>query len=143
MRTKDYDSWNIRKKLIQSGEFQKFVHEREIWWCSIGLNIDDEEDGKNEQFERPVLIIKKFNRHIVLAVPLTTKFKDNKYYFNFEHDNVQFAAVLSQIRLLSTKRFSRRVRRINKNLFEQINKESSRSLSLKNKRPRLRGASGA
>jgi len=120
MHTKDYDEWNEKKKLIQAEPFQKFVHEREIWWCSIGLNVDDEEDGKNEQFERPVLIIKKFNRHIVLAVPLTTRFKDNKYYFNFEHDGVQFAAILSQLRLLSTKRFSRRVRRINANLFNEI-----------------------
>ena len=122
MHVKNYDAWNQKKKLIQAGEFQQFVHEREIWWCTIGLNIDDEEDGKNDQFERPVLVIKKFNRHIVLVVPLTTKFKENKYYFNFEHDDVQFAAILSQLRLLSTKRFSRRVRRINKNLFKDITK---------------------
>lgn len=123
MRTKDYDTWNEKKKLIQAREFQRFVHEREIWWCSIGLNVDDEEDGKNDQFERPVLVIKKFNRHVVLGVPLTTKFKDNKYYFNFEHDNVKFAAILSQLRLHSTKRFSRRVRRINKNLYNDIKKK--------------------
>ncbi|HLG90915.1 MAG TPA: type II toxin-antitoxin system PemK/MazF family toxin [Candidatus Saccharimonadales bacterium] len=120
MHTKDYNKWNDKKKLIQAGEFQRFVHEREIWWCSLGINIDDEEDGKNEQFERPVLIIKKFNRHIVLAVPLTTKPKNNKYYFNFEHDGIQFSAIMSQLRLLSTKRFSRRIRRINKNLFTEI-----------------------
>lgn len=123
MRTKDYDAWNKKKKAVQAGEFQRFVHEREIWWCSIGLNIDDEEDGKNDQFERPVLVIKKFNRHVVLVVPLTTKFKDNKYYFSFEHDNIKFAAILSQLRLVSTKRFSRRVRRINKNLFGGIKKK--------------------
>lgn len=120
MRTKDYDAWNEIKKLIQAQDFQKFVHEREIWWCSIGLNIDDEEDGKNEQLERPVLIIKKFNRHVVLAVPLTTKPKNNKYYFNFEHDGVNFAVIMSQIRLLSTKRFTRRIRRINQSLFDEI-----------------------
>ena len=87
------------------------------------MNVDDEEDGKNEQFERPVLIIKKFNRHIVLAVPLTTKSKNNKYYFNFEHDGIQFAAIMSQLRLLSTKRFSRRIRKINQNLFNEIKKK--------------------
>ncbi len=30
-------------------------------WCSIGINVGDEEDGKNELYERPVLVIKKFN----------------------------------------------------------------------------------
>lgn len=123
MHKKDFDGWNQKKKALQAEDFQRFVHEREIWWCSIGLNIDDEEDGKNEQFERPVLIIKKFNRHIVLAVPLTTKPKNNKYYFSFEHDEVQFAAIMSQLRLLSTKRLSRRVRRINQNLFNEIKKK--------------------
>ena len=123
MHQKDFDSWNQKKKIIQARSFQRFVHEREIWWCTIGLNVDDEEDGKNEQFERPVLIIKKFNRHIVLAVPLTTKSKNNKYYFNFEHDGIQFAAIMSQLRLLSTKRFSRRIRKINQNLFNEIKKK--------------------
>lgn len=123
MPEKDFDTWNEKKKLIQAGHFQKYVHEREIWWCAIGLNVDDEEDGKNDQFERPVLIIKKFNRHIVMAVPLTTKQKENPYYFNFEHDGVRFAAIISQLRLLSTKRFSRRIRKINPNLYEEIKKE--------------------
>lgn len=120
MPEKDFDAWNEKKKVIQAGDFQRYVHEREIWWCSLGLNIDDEEDGKNEQFERPVLIVKKFNRHIVLAVPLTTKPKANQYYFNFEHEGFKFAAIMSQIRLLSTKRFSRRIRKINPDLFNEI-----------------------
>lgn len=120
---KDFDGWNQKKKQIQQKDFQRFVKEREIWWCSIGLNIDDEEDGKNEEFERPVLVLKKFNRHVVLAAPLTTKFKDNKYYFNFEHDGIQFAVIMSQLRLLSTKRFTRRVRRINESLFSDIKQE--------------------
>ncbi len=123
MTAKDFAEWNQIKTQIQKLRFKKFVNEREIWWCSIGLNIDDEEDGKNQHFERPVLVIKKFNRHIVLVVPLTTKVKQNRYYFMFEHDSVRFAAILSQIRLLSTKRFSRKIRKINQNLFDRIKQE--------------------
>jgi len=123
MSHKNFDGWNEKKKLINSGDGPEFVKEREIWWCSVGINVGDEEDGKNEQFERPVLVIKKFNRQIVLVMPLTTKLKDNKYYFQFTHDGVEFAAMLSQIRLMSTKRFSRRVRKINQSLFAEIKKK--------------------
>ena len=122
MTHKNFDSWNETKKSIHAGESPEFVNEREIWWCLIGINVGDEEDGKNNQFERPVLVIKKFNRQIVLAVSLTTKLKDNKYYFQFTHDGIQFAAMLSQIRLVSTKRFTRRIRKINQDLFTEIKK---------------------
>ncbi|OHA40204.1 MAG: hypothetical protein A3J31_01320 [Candidatus Taylorbacteria bacterium RIFCSPLOWO2_02_FULL_48_16] len=117
---KDFDAWNKRKKEIHKSEFCSFVHEREIWWCSFGINVGDEEDGKNESFERPALVIKKFNRNIVLVVPLTTKIKDNQYYFAFIHQNIRFAAILSQLRLISTKRLSRRIRRIDHTLFKEI-----------------------
>ncbi len=117
---KDFDTWNIQKKKIQLSEFLGFIHEREIWWCSLGLNIGDEEDGKNEKFERPVLVLKKFNRRIVLAVPLTTKIKDNPYYFTFTHDDIKFALILSQVRLISTSRLSRRIRKIDSALFQDV-----------------------
>ncbi len=120
MHKKDFNSWNEKKKLIHSADFQRFVNEREIWWCSIGLNVGDEEDGKNDQFERPVLVIKKFNRNIVLVVPLTTKLKTNKYYFHFKDPQGQFAAILSQLRLISTKRFTRRIHRIRQDQFDEI-----------------------
>ncbi|MFA5871014.1 MAG: hypothetical protein WC842_03995 [Candidatus Paceibacterota bacterium] len=55
---KDFDSWNIQKKKINTREKVIFCNIREIWWCSLGVNIGSEEDGKNELFERPVLILK-------------------------------------------------------------------------------------
>lgn len=117
---KDFDRWNQKKKIIHQTEFSGFVHEREIWWCSLGFNVGDEEDGKNENFERPVLILKKFNRKIVLAVPLSTKIKDNPYYFPFTHEGTKFAVILSQLRLVSTNRFARRIRKIDNTLFKEI-----------------------
>jgi mRNA interferase MazF len=117
---RDFDRWNINKKIINEKQFRGFVKEREIWWCSLGVNIGDEEDGKNQLFERPVLVIKKFNQDIVLAVPLTTKTKDNKYYYSFTHNNINFAVILSQLRLISTKRLTRKIRKIDNILFKLI-----------------------
>lgn len=117
---KDFESWNTEKKRIHQTEFNGFVHEREIWWCALGFNVGDEEDGKNDNFERPVLVLKKFNRRIVLTVPLTTKVKENPYYFPFTHADVKFAVILSQVRLLSTNRLTRRIRKIDNTLFAEI-----------------------
>lgn len=120
MHDKDFDGWNVRKKEIQATEFTTFANEREIWWCALGVNIGDEEDGKNSLFERPVLILKKFNRQIVLVVPLTTKPKPNRYYFQLQHGHEPSAVILSQLRLISTKRLTRRIKIIGKKQFEEI-----------------------
>ena len=117
---KDFDKWNKEKKVINSQPFTGFIHEREMWGCSIGVNVGDEQDGKNDRFERPVLVLRKYNKHVVLGVPLTTKLKQNPYYFPFIHEGIQFAVILSQVRLLSTNRFTRRIRRIDQKLFAQI-----------------------
>ena len=60
---KDFDKWNTEKKLIDQRIINKdkFFYPREVWWCSAGLNIGVESNGKNKNFERPMLIIKKFN----------------------------------------------------------------------------------
>ncbi|MBI2097710.1 MAG: type II toxin-antitoxin system PemK/MazF family toxin [Candidatus Vogelbacteria bacterium] len=57
---------------------------------------------------------------MVLAVPLTTKLEDNPYYFTFIHHGIIFAVILSQIRLLSTNRLTRRIRRVDSNIFKKI-----------------------
>ena len=57
---KDFDKWNSEKKLVDKKTVNRdlFFYAREIWWCSAGLNIGVEADGKNENYERPFLIIK-------------------------------------------------------------------------------------
>lgn len=117
---KDFDNWNeIKKKLHKKG-FLGFAHEREIWWCSLGVNIGHEEDGKNEQFERPVLIIKKWSHKTIVVLPLTTQIKEDKYHFIFTHDNIEFAIILSQIRIISANRLTRRIRKVGNNQFIKI-----------------------
>ncbi len=69
---KEFDLWNSKKKLFNGKPLSKhfYFHEREVWWCGIGINIGVEIDGKNSDFERPVLVVKKFNGMI------------DKVYFN-------------------------------------------------------------
>lgn len=118
---KDFETWNKEKiKLENFGHNMLSFHEREIWWCSIGLNLDDEQDGKNELFERPVLVLKKFNNKLAWVLPMSTKQKDGIYYHNLEHDGKMFSIMLSQLRLVSTKRFVRLIRKISPHQFDLI-----------------------
>ncbi|MEK7607529.1 MAG: type II toxin-antitoxin system PemK/MazF family toxin [Patescibacteria group bacterium] len=110
---KDFDRWNKEKKQLEikaAGEL--IFREREIWWCSIGLNIGDEEDGKNELFERPVLVVRKFNKRIAWVIPMTTAVKNDIFHHVIFYDGKCFSLMLSQIRLLSVKRFRRYVRKL-------------------------------
>jgi len=117
---KDFDKWNEKKKYIDQKEISggMFFNEREIWWGSLGLNIGYEQDGKNENFERPLLIIRKFNRDIVWVLPLTTIAKNNKFHYKLKSSGS--FVILSQVRLLSTKRLLRLVETINENEFNEI-----------------------
>lgn len=119
---KYFDLWNTTKQHLDIKILdEKFrVHEREIWWCSMGVNIGDEEDGKNELFERPVLILRKFNNGLVWCIPMSTKIKQNPYYHIIDHDDIQFSLILSQLRVMSTKRFQRFVRKMGHDEFNSI-----------------------
>ena len=118
---KDFDIWNIEKKNIENIKNDTLpFHEREIWWCSFGLNIGDEQDGKNELFERPGLVIKKFNNKVAWVLPMSTKEKNGIYYYSILHEGKVFTVILSQLRLVSVKRFHRFIRKITPSQFEEI-----------------------
>ena len=80
-----------------------------MWWIALGVNIGFEQDGKGEKnFADQFLVLKKFNKYLVLAVPLTTKVKkDNKYYISCSvaGNAIPRMAIISQVRPIDTKRF--------------------------------------
>ena len=121
---KDFDNWNKEKKNLERAGFEELpFHEREIWWCSIGINLGDEQDGKNELSERPILVIKKFNRKLAWVLPMSSKEKEGIYYHKLEYDGKIFSVSLSQLRLVSTKRFLRFIRKISPEQFSEIKKK--------------------
>ena len=106
---------------LKPSESSVYFSEREIWWSSLGVNIGYEQDGKNDNFERPILILKKFSKNVLWVLPLTrTKKTDSKYYFQLEQGGEDSFVVLSQIRMISNKRLSRRMRVISQIEFQQI-----------------------
>ena len=120
---KDFDKWNQKKKEIDDNNVEKIFHEREIWWCSLGLNIGEEQDGKNDNFERPILILRKFNKYLLKVIPLSTKIKEGEFYVNFISNNkedISYSILLSQERTISSKRLIRKIKRLPGNKFDLV-----------------------
>jgi len=111
MHTKDFQGWHIFKERLHNKPDTEIItiKEREIWWCSIGVHVGDEEDGHNELYNRPVLVVKKFNRRLFWGIPLTTKIKQNKLYFPIELKGKQRCAMLSHLRLYDVKRLHSKI----------------------------------
>lgn len=131
---KNYDLWNIEKKVLDKKIVNKdlFFHSREIWWCGAGLNIGVEIDGKNDNFERPMLIVKKFNSDMVWVVPLTKKERTNPYYLKLRNSSVESSLILSQIKTISTKRLLRKIGSISEDEFSSVVSRLSDLLKIEN-----------
>ncbi|MCL2869671.1 type II toxin-antitoxin system PemK/MazF family toxin [Candidatus Saccharibacteria bacterium] len=117
---KDYDAWNKVKKTLEKREFIPEFNERDVWWCHIGTNLGFEADGKHSPFERPVLVLRKYNKELFFGLPLTSVNKNNQYYFQLTAAKVRGAVMLSQGRVLSGKRMSRKMYRLDGDIFLEI-----------------------
>ena len=87
----------------------------------MGVNVGDEQDGTGKHFDRPVLVIKGFNEHVFLGVALTGKRKIGKYYFFIgEIGGRDASAILSQVRIIDTKRLLKKITTLDEELFVSI-----------------------
>ncbi|MES2023778.1 MAG: type II toxin-antitoxin system PemK/MazF family toxin [Patescibacteria group bacterium] len=94
------------------------MSERDIWFCSVGLNIGSEQSGKHELFERPVLVIKKVTLNTFIGVPLTSNKKKGSWYV--EIPSTGSSAIISQVKLIDTRRLARKIAVIPVEEFEVI-----------------------
>ncbi|MBI4385264.1 type II toxin-antitoxin system PemK/MazF family toxin [Candidatus Parcubacteria bacterium] len=119
---KDFDKWNEGKKRINERDTADvYFYEREIWWCALGVNVGFEQDGTGETFERPIVIIKKYNPQVFLAVPLSATSKRGKYYTPLGLvDGRDAVAILSQLRLLDCKRLTNRIGILDSSTFDKL-----------------------
>ena len=126
---KDFQKWHKKKTSVNNIQKRPFFHEREIWFCYLGINVGFEQDGTEVGFQRPVVVLKKFNNEIFWAIPLTKSKKKNKgkadkYYYSFSFiPNIESVAILSQIRLIDARRLSRHIGTISENNFQGLKKK--------------------
>jgi len=131
---KDFDSWNHLKNRINDRKISKlFYKEKEIWWSSLGVNVGTEMDGKNDSFERPVLVLKKINKNQFFAAPMTTKIKKGRLYFKLSLKDADVTTTrficLAQVRIMSSKRLLRKVEVVDVDLFRKVRKSYIKLLS--------------
>ncbi len=102
---KRFLEWIKRKEKLDKGVYNSpMFKEGEIWWCSVGENVGVEVNGKSDDFTRPVLIFKKLSREGFLGIPMTTQQKEGSWYVNVRQSGKNVIVILSQIRILSSKR---------------------------------------
>jgi len=130
--TKNFDGWNKYAKNLEikpDAIFDKkkkihLFHAREIWYCSIGINIRTELSGHNTDFERPVLILKKIGRKFI-CYPLTSKKPKNDIFYydishNSQHGRVESYVLINNPLTLDVARLQRRIRILKSRKFQKI-----------------------
>lgn len=128
---KNFKTWTKSKQAIHLFKKRAMFKEREIFYAKLGTNIGFEQDGKNENFLRPVLILRKFNNEIAIILPLTTVKKDNSFHFECSfNDTKKSYAILSQIRLIDSKRLMNKIGKIQHEKFIELKKQLSVILQL-------------
>ncbi len=116
-----FDNWNDLKKYSDGLNSHSFFKERDVFYVKIGKNIGCEQNGKNKDFGRPVLILKKFNNDIFWGIPLSRTKNIGKYYFSVEFvQGEKSTAILSQIRLFDGRRLLNKRGMISKDDFSVI-----------------------
>lgn len=119
---KNFDQWNKIKKEANKGKSRLYTV-REIWWCRLGVNIGTEQDGNSPLFLRPIVIICSFGPTTCLVMPLTTS--ENKHKLRIPIGKVQnknASVIMSQIRVVDTRRLVEKVGFLEQNMFETIRK---------------------
>lgn len=120
---KDFDRWNKQKKITHK-EKNRFYRERDIWWCVLGANVGYEEDGKGASYQRPVLVVRGLSRKTCVVLPLTTSQHDHpmRYKLGVVGSKQESSVILSQIRVVDTRRFTERLGILDKEVFQDIRK---------------------
>jgi mRNA interferase MazF len=125
---KDFDRWNLEKKKIELNR-RRHYHEGEIWWCSFGVNIGDEQEGAGQHFMRPVVILKKFNENLFFGVALVGRKKEGDYFFSVGMiQDREASVVLSQVRTLDAKRLGMKIVGMDKTIFKNLKSALRRTL---------------
>ena len=126
---KDFEGWNRKKQAINANAGKVFCYAREIWWCALGVNVGFEQDGTGERFDRPIVVIRGFNENIFLGAALTGKRKEGKFYFPIGVvGNRDASVILSQIRLIDSKRLIKKIATLDESVFEALKNALRRTL---------------
>lgn len=121
--TNKFDEWNNLKKKLDKKNKNIYFKEKEIWWLSIWQNIWTEIYWKWEFFRRPVLILKKLSSNDFYWIPLTSKIKEWKYFYELEINWKINTLLLSEWKKFSKNRLWSKIWKIENEIFLKIKEE--------------------
>ncbi len=127
---KDFDSWNEKKKNLDSSNKKFLFKEREIWWCSVGINVGNESCGKGRDFRRPVLILKKLSKYCVIGLPISSQLKNGDWFCEVETLMGKRNVMLSQIKMFNSNRFQHKLHILDEKTFKIIKQKLKNLLEL-------------
>jgi mRNA interferase MazF len=126
---KDFEKWSSEKEHIHVHGQAPFYHEREVWWCALGTNIGFEQDGTGKNYDRPVVILRGFNKNVFFGVALTGRKREGSFYLHLgEIQDRDASAVLSQVRLCDSRRLVRKIATLDEITFRKLQEAVKRTL---------------
>ncbi len=127
---KDFDAWNNAKKELENKTEKYLFKSGDIWWCSIGVNIQTESCGKGKDYQRPVLVLRKLSGNNFIGIPLSTKEKVGTWFIDVTIHGEKRYALLYQIRMFNTNRFQRRLAALDDLDFKRVKEKLEALLEL-------------
>ncbi|MEK7504535.1 MAG: type II toxin-antitoxin system PemK/MazF family toxin [Patescibacteria group bacterium] len=122
---------NWFKVKLNIGSQEKYIlfSEREIWWCSIGINVGEEQNGKNDLFNRPVLIFRKLTRNSFIGFPLTSKDKIGSWYAPITLQGKTSNVLIHQVRIWDKRRLTNKIGQLDWNDFMEVKRRFIKFIS--------------
>ena len=119
-----FDIRNTLKKKTHTLTKSIYIKEREVWYAHLWMNIWFEQNGVWSTFVRPVLIVKRVGT-VCFVVPMTTWWKENKYYYTLSDHCFWKTSriILSQARCIDKKRLTHKLWMLAVKDFEKIKKK--------------------
>jgi mRNA interferase MazF len=114
-------SWaNKQKELNMRKPPPPFVSERDVWWTAIGTNVGSEINGKDKDFMRPVLILKKLRADFYIVLPITSKPHYGPWYVKSSLKGRDQFICLHQVQAMDFRRLDSKMGQMSEHQFEKV-----------------------
>ena len=87
------------------------------------MNIGREQNGGGDNFERPIIIIKKLSPDTLVAVPLSTKKRMDQFQVVVTFGNLINYGLIDQVRVIDSKRLLRKIGMVKSLEFEEMRRK--------------------
>ena len=118
---KRFATWMwVKHDLHESNHIPPLFKEGEVWWCHLGENMGVEINGKGNEFTRPMVILKKYDKYSFFGLPLSTKLKIGSWYEQVNFGGFTQTVNLVQGKAYDYRRFKEKMGELNLKEFNHV-----------------------